>query len=151
MKPRSRVAVIGFSSKFGPTSRHHSLQEVITHTLPRGVRAAHSASAILLAVAFAGAQPSPHDPVRARAIQYQVADAFVGISESAVNARSEKTIVRMILPPMLRSSRRHAARNNYHGRPYRGSSMGEMTIAKFAMLTTRYPVAAPRLENEPAK
>jgi len=59
------------------------------------VRTAHSASAIFLAAAFAGAQPSPQVPVGDCVLQYHSADAAVGISEAALSARSDKIIVRM--------------------------------------------------------
>lgn len=71
----------------------------MTQTKPRGVRTAHSPSAIPLAVAFAGAQPSPQEPVRDRAMQYHLAEAAVGSSETAVTARSAMTIVRMVFTP----------------------------------------------------
>lgn len=76
----------------------YSLQAVMTQTRPRGVRTAHSVSAIFLAVACDGDQPSPQAPVVVRAMQYHSADAAVGINEMAPSARSEQIIVRMVSP-----------------------------------------------------
>jgi hypothetical protein len=68
------------------------------------VRTAHSASAIFLALAFAGAQPSPQEPVLARAMQYHSADAVLGINETALSARRDTMIARMELPPLSEKS-----------------------------------------------
>jgi hypothetical protein len=67
----------------------------MTQTDERGVLAAHATSAIFLAVAAAGAQPSPQPPVSDRAIQYVSANAAAGMSKIAASARSENTIVRI--------------------------------------------------------
>jgi hypothetical protein len=98
---RRRISLLASDRHGRPMRICHRLHEVMMHTLPRGVRTAHSVSAIFLAAACAGAQPSPHEPVRARAMQYHSAEAAAGSSEIAQSARSENTIVRMILPPML--------------------------------------------------
>jgi hypothetical protein len=58
-------------------------------------------SASALALAFAGAQPSPQVPVLDCALQYHSADAAAGISETAPSARSEMMIVRMLFPYTL--------------------------------------------------
>lgn len=82
-----------------PKGRRYGTHAVITQTLRRGVRTAHWTSASFLAAAIPGAQPSPHAPVRACALQYHSADAAVGTSEMATSARDEKMIIRMEFKP----------------------------------------------------
>jgi hypothetical protein len=84
--------------KRGVRRKIYGLQAVMTQIRPRGVRTAHSVSAIFLAAACDGDQPSPQAPVVVRAMQYHSADAAVDINEMALSARSEQIIVRMVSP-----------------------------------------------------